>query len=67
MDEGPSYACRVGIVRSILRNALKMFAHSFRGNTIRTFLGLEDEHRAFERFRMIPTVRARLSLEGRSD
>jgi hypothetical protein len=37
----------------LLRNAPRMFAHSFRGNTIRTFLGFEDEHRAFERFRMI--------------
>jgi anaerobic magnesium-protoporphyrin IX monomethyl ester cyclase len=37
----------------LLRNAPRMFAHSFRGSTIRTFLGFEDERRAFERFRMI--------------
>jgi len=30
-----------------------MFAHTFRGSTIRSFLGLEDEHKAFRRFRAI--------------
>ena len=34
----------------LLRNAPKMFAHTFRGSTIRSFLGLEDERKAFERF-----------------
>lgn len=37
----------------VLRNATKMFAHTFRGSTIRSFLGLEDERRAFERYRAI--------------
>ena len=27
-----------------------MAAHSFRGSTWRTWLGLEDEHRAFQRY-----------------
>jgi anaerobic magnesium-protoporphyrin IX monomethyl ester cyclase len=31
----------------LLRNAPKMFAHTFRGSTIRSFLGLEDERKAF--------------------
>jgi hypothetical protein len=35
----------------VLRNAKKMFAHTFRGSTIRTFLGIEDERKAFDRFR----------------
>ncbi|HXG93746.1 MAG TPA: radical SAM protein [Blastocatellia bacterium] len=35
----------------VLRNARRMFAHTFRGCTIKTFLGLEDERRAFERYR----------------
>lgn len=35
----------------VLRNAPRMFAHTFRGSTWKTFLGFEDEHRAFERFR----------------
>jgi len=30
-----------------------MFAHTFRGSTIASFLGLEDEHKAFRRFRAI--------------
>jgi radical SAM superfamily enzyme YgiQ (UPF0313 family) len=34
----------------ILRNAYKMFWHSFRGCTLKTFLGLEDEQSAFERY-----------------
>ena len=34
----------------ILRNAFKMFWHTFRGSTFKTLVGLEDEHRAFERY-----------------
>jgi hypothetical protein len=30
-----------------------MLAHTFRGCTLRTLLGLEDERRAFERYRAI--------------
>src|SRR5262245_53844306 len=37
----------------LLRNAPKMFAYTFRGSTIRSFLGLEDERNAFERFQAI--------------
>jgi anaerobic magnesium-protoporphyrin IX monomethyl ester cyclase len=37
----------------LLRNAPKMFAHTFRGSTIRSFLGLEDERKAFRRFQAI--------------
>jgi radical SAM superfamily enzyme YgiQ (UPF0313 family) len=37
----------------VLRNCGRMFAHTFRGNTLKTFLGLEDERRAFERFRVL--------------
>jgi radical SAM superfamily enzyme YgiQ (UPF0313 family) len=37
----------------VLRRAHKMAAHTFRGATLKTFLGLEDEHRAFERYREI--------------
>jgi radical SAM superfamily enzyme YgiQ (UPF0313 family) len=36
-----------------LRNGLKMLAHTFRGCTLRTLLGLEDERLAFERYRAI--------------
>ncbi|HKY05861.1 MAG TPA: radical SAM protein [Blastocatellia bacterium] len=35
----------------VLRNGAKMFAHTFRGSTLKTFLGLEDERKAFERYR----------------
>ncbi|HLG16961.1 MAG TPA: radical SAM protein [Blastocatellia bacterium] len=37
----------------VLRNAGRMFAHTFRGSTLKTFIGLEDERAAFERFRKI--------------
>ena len=37
----------------LLRDAPKMFAHTFRGSTIRSFLGLEDERKAFQRFQAI--------------
>jgi radical SAM superfamily enzyme YgiQ (UPF0313 family) len=36
-----------------LRNGLRMLAHTFRGCTLRTLIGLEDERRAFERYREI--------------
>jgi hypothetical protein len=36
-----------------LRNGAQMLAHTFRGNTLKSLLGLEDEHRAFERYREI--------------
>ena len=34
-------------------HALKMLRHTFRGSTLRTWLGLEDEREAFERYREI--------------
>ncbi len=37
----------------VLRYGLKMFRHNFRGSTLKTFLGLEDEHKAFMRYRAI--------------
>ena len=37
----------------LLRNAHRMFGHTYRGCTLKTLLGIEDEHRAFERFREI--------------
>src|SRR5262249_53138945 len=37
----------------VLRNGFKMLAHTFRGCTLRTFLGLEDEREAFHRYRNI--------------
>jgi hypothetical protein len=35
----------------VLRHARRMFAHTFRGSTWRTWLGLEDEREAFRRYR----------------
>ena len=46
----------VALIRNpkfVLRSGLKMLAHTFRGCTIRTILGLEDEHKAFQRYRAI--------------
>jgi radical SAM superfamily enzyme YgiQ (UPF0313 family) len=37
----------------VLRNARKMFAHTFRGSTIRSMLGLEDAHKVFDRYRAL--------------
>jgi radical SAM superfamily enzyme YgiQ (UPF0313 family) len=35
----------------VLRTMHKMFSHTFRGSTLRTMLGIEDERQAFLRFR----------------
>lgn len=37
----------------VTTHAHKMFAHTFRGSTFRTLLGLEDERHAFERYKQI--------------
>jgi radical SAM superfamily enzyme YgiQ (UPF0313 family) len=37
----------------VLRNATKLFAHTYRGSTITSLIGLEDERKAFERYRTI--------------
>ena len=37
----------------ILRNVHRMFGHTFRGSTVRSLLGLEDERQAFKRYRAI--------------
>jgi hypothetical protein len=37
----------------VLRNAPKMFRHTFRGSTIRSLVGLEDERKAFQRYQAI--------------
>lgn len=37
----------------VLRNGLKMLAHTFRGSSLRSFLGLENEWLAFQRYRAI--------------
>ena len=39
--------------RFILRNMHRMFAHAYRGCTLKTFLGLEDPHKAFLRYRAL--------------
>jgi radical SAM superfamily enzyme YgiQ (UPF0313 family) len=37
----------------VVRNGRRMLAHTFRGSTWRSALGLEDEHAAFRRYRAI--------------
>jgi radical SAM superfamily enzyme YgiQ (UPF0313 family) len=37
----------------VLRSAPRMFAHSFRGSTLKSLLGFEGDRRAFERYRAI--------------
>jgi hypothetical protein len=40
----------------IFRNGFRMLGHTFRGCSLKSLLGLEEEHRAFERYR---TLRAK--------
>jgi hypothetical protein len=37
----------------VLRHAPQMLAHTFRGCTLRSALGLEDERRAFDGYKVI--------------
>jgi hypothetical protein len=37
----------------VMRNGAKMLAHTFRGVTLKTLFGLEDERAAFARYRAI--------------
>jgi radical SAM superfamily enzyme YgiQ (UPF0313 family) len=37
----------------VLRNGPKILAHTYRGSTVKSLLGLEDEHKTFERYRAI--------------
>jgi radical SAM superfamily enzyme YgiQ (UPF0313 family) len=36
-----------------LRNGIKMLGHTFRGTSLRSILGLEDERKSFERYRAL--------------
>ena len=40
----------------VLRNGMAMLRHTFRGSTLRTWLGLESEREAFARYREIRTA-----------
>jgi len=37
----------------VIRNSLRMLAFNFRGSAVKSFLGLENEFRTFERYRAI--------------
>jgi radical SAM superfamily enzyme YgiQ (UPF0313 family) len=37
----------------VVKNASKMFAHTFRGSSLRSLLKLEDERKAFERYKAL--------------
>lgn len=39
--------------RFVLRNGLRMLRYTFRGSTIKTFLRLEDEQKAFQRYKQL--------------
>jgi hypothetical protein len=39
--------------RWVLRHGREMLAHTFRGSTWRSFLGLESQRRVFERYRRL--------------
>jgi radical SAM superfamily enzyme YgiQ (UPF0313 family) len=45
----------------ILRNGFRMLGHTFRGCRLKTLIGLEDEHRAYERYRSM-RMRERLHI-----
>jgi anaerobic magnesium-protoporphyrin IX monomethyl ester cyclase len=40
----------------VIKNAPKMFADTFRGSRLKTFLGLEDEREAFKRYRALRKI-----------
>jgi anaerobic magnesium-protoporphyrin IX monomethyl ester cyclase len=40
----------------VLRHGAAMLAHTFRGSSVRSLLGLESERKAFERYRAIRRV-----------
>jgi hypothetical protein len=42
--------------RFMLKNWPRILAHTYRGSSLDRFIGLEDEHRAFERYRAIRNV-----------
>jgi len=37
----------------VLRNGMRMLQHTFRGSTLKTWLGLENEREAFRRYRAL--------------
>jgi hypothetical protein len=37
----------------VLKNGIRMLRHTFRGSTLKTWLGLESEQEAFQRYRAI--------------
>jgi hypothetical protein len=37
----------------VLRHGYRMLAHTFRGSSLKSLLGMEDERKAFERYRAI--------------
>jgi anaerobic magnesium-protoporphyrin IX monomethyl ester cyclase len=37
----------------VMKNAMRMLGHTFRGCSFRSLIGFEDEHRAFERYRAL--------------
>ena len=39
--------------RFVMRHGLKMLAHTFRGSTLRSMLGLEDSRAVFARYKAI--------------
>ena len=45
----------------IVRNGFRMLAHTFRGCGVKTLMGFEDEHQAFERYREL-RMRERLYI-----
>ena len=37
----------------VISHVPEMMAHTFRGNSVRSMLGLEDERKAFQRYKQI--------------
>ncbi|MBI4475680.1 MAG: B12-binding domain-containing radical SAM protein [Acidobacteria bacterium] len=42
--------------RFVMRNGVRMLAHTFRGSSLKTFLGLESEREAFRRYKEIRRI-----------
>ena len=51
----------------VLTHARRMLAHTFRGSTLRTWLGLESERDAFRRFKAIRHEEREFFVEHRRE
>ncbi len=65
VDEGaPPAGCSAAYPGFVLRNGLRMCAHTFRGSSWRSVLGLEGEREVFRRYKPIRAAEREYIAEG---